>query len=184
MGTDESGVMRGRNLLAFLVLLVLPGVVSAQGNTYGMLTCGPAAEQNSAPPSDKFGPARATLQPACTWLEPLKIGGSSSKDAQKTSQAGVQEAKSQETAYVVHMANGDQVTLRFSGRSSLSGTGDSRSLEGTWTLANGTGALKGITGHGTYTGLPRAAGGTSYDIEGQSSLPANAPPVAQNRPPD
>lgn len=179
MGIEESGVLRARNLLAFLALLALPGIVSAQGKIYGTLTCQPAAEQRSAPAAGKLGPAPATPRTNCTWSEPLVIAGFSAKDAPQTGQ-------SQETAYLVHMSNGDQVTLRFSNGDSPRAAGASRTLQGTWTLADGTGALNGITGHGTYSGLPRAAGGTSYDIEGISELPASAPPVApqHNPPPD
>jgi hypothetical protein len=177
MRFDESGLIRTRNLVTCLVLLALPGIVSSQGKIYGTLACEPAAEQRSTTASDKFGSAAATLGSNCTWPEPLVIAGLSAKDAQNTGQSGVKAAENQATVYVVHMANGDQVTLRFSPVGPLN---SSRRLEGTWTFADGTGILKEITGHGTYTGLPRAAGGTSYDIEGTSDPPAaDVPPRAE-----
>lgn len=176
-------MMRARILLVFLGLLILPGIVSAQRKVYGTLTCADTTEQRRAPIPEKPGHILATMKQTCTWPEPVELGGSQTRDAQDTFESDIQGTHSDDSgSYIIHMTNGDQVTIKFSGTSALDASGATRTLTGTWTFAVGTGALKGITGNGTYNGLPRAAGGLTYDFEGQYLLPSDMAPAPPLQP--
>jgi len=179
-------MIRARTLLAFFTLLALPGIASAQRRIYGTLTCSnSAADEHRAPVAAKTGHVLTTMKQDCYWPEPMGLGEVQTRDAQDTFQSDVQGSHSDDTgSYLIHMVNGDQVTMKFTGTSAIDPSGETRALSGTWTFADGTGTLKGITGSGTYAGLPRAAGGLTYDFEGTYQLPSDivAPPPLQPTP--
>ena len=161
----------------------MPGGASAQIKIYGTLTCAETTEQRREPIAAKPGHTLWSMKQNCSWPEPLSIGNSQTGNSQNTFQSDIQGAHGDDSmTYVVHMSNGDQVNMKFSGTSVFDASGGIRSLTGTWVFSEGPGILKGVTGTGTYAGLPRAAGGLTYDIEGMYVLPSDVQQPAPLQP--
>jgi hypothetical protein len=191
------GLFRAGALLC--LLFGLGGIAAAQHNLYGTMTCtAMAAAPNPDPPparsGAKPGPAsqarpaqpQADPQQHCVWPEPILLMDIGSRDAQGTLHSQVTGTKSQDTGQLlIHMNNGEQVTMKLAGSSVLGTDGTLRSRQGNWTITDGTGVFKGIIGNGMYTGQPRASGGVTFDLQGAYQLPADMekPPAPLATPP-
>jgi hypothetical protein len=175
-------------LLAGLTVLALSGAASAQTRFYGTLQCDPQTG------GSRGAIANANVaQEKCIWSLPLQIGSEVAAGAQNSITSNRTGTVSKDTGTQTNrMTNSDEFVLNLTGTSVLDGGGQPRSRTGSWTVASGTGLLKGMTGSGTYTGNARAAGGMSYDLEGtyqlasaaQGTAPANTTPSSNTTTPD
>jgi hypothetical protein len=129
--------------------------------------------KSSAAKSNSSG-AMAVSQEKCSWTLPLQIGGNTIQNAENTINSNIAGNQSKDTGSLTsHTAGADQFILSLSGVTLWDANGMARSRQGVWTFTSATGMLKGITGSGTYSGLARAQGGMSYDVEGDYEVPTS-----------
>ena len=164
--------MKTRFLLTLAIVICLVSTATAQTKASGTLQCAKPDPMHMVEVGDKPGHAFVVSRLTCTWSKPMDIGGAQSKEGASTEAAEMTGNKS--TGNGVHwgtVASGDKYFVRYSGSGSYK-DGALVSGGGTWKYTGGTGALKGLTGKGTYKVTGAADGTSTAEIEGDWSLPA------------
>ena len=136
----------------------------------GTMQCG-KLERTAMEVGDAPGHALTIGKAACTWSEPLKMGGSRTTKGDSKVLSDVRGDVSVDHGYHVGtMANGDKYHVRFDGQTKTN-NGAVESQQGRWGFVGGTGKLEGLQGRGTYKSTGNADGGTTVEVEGEYRLP-------------
>ena len=159
-----------RRLICLLALTAAACVWSAsaiaQTKFSGTCAC-KADKQQMLPVGDRDGHALGVEQYKCDWTKPLDFGGDKTKDGVATHTADVQGQKNRfRGVHVVTTQSGDRISLPYQGTGETGKDGKEAHSKGTFTLASGTGKLKGATGKGTFS-CASTADGISCDVEGE-----------------
>jgi hypothetical protein len=164
--------------LALLFALSFALGAGAQRKVTGKQQCPKAEVIGTADAGDKAGHTLSLAKGTCTWGTPMEMAGGKSKDG--TSVAFVETTSTRATStgtYVGNMEDGDKFFVSFHDSAAVKG-GKTEAAKGTWSYADGTGKLKGITGKGTYTVMQNDDGTSVVDVEGDYAVPAAAPKAA------
>lgn len=164
--------MKARFLLILAMATCFVSMATAQTKASGTLQCAKPDTAQSIEVADHPGHAFLLSKLQCTWSKPMDIGGSPSKEGVSTEIGEMNGNKS--TGSGVHWgttASGDKYFVRYQGSATYK-DGAMVTIGGTWKYTGGTGALKGLTGKGTYKGTGNADGTSMAEVEGDWSLPA------------
>lgn len=131
-------------------------------------TCACKADKRQAlPVGDSDGHSLGLEQYKCDWPKPADFGGDKAKDGVATHTADVHVQKNRfRGVHVVTTQSGDKIFLPYQGAGETSKDGKDSHSKGTFTVAGGTGKLKGATGKGTFS-CASAGDGISCDVEGE-----------------
>lgn len=159
-----------RKLVYLLALTAAASVCSAgavaQTKFSGTCVC-KSDKQQMLPVGDRDGHSLGVEQLKCNWTKPVDFGGDKAKDGVATHTADVQGQKNRfRGVHVVTTESGDKVSLPYQGVGETSKDGKESHSKGTFTVAGGTGKLKGATGKGTFS-CASAGDGISCDVEGE-----------------
>jgi len=136
-------------------------------------SCGVATVRQTVVINDDRGHSISLGQRPCTWQPPVKIGELAGTEYVSYGVDDVQNGHSVDQGYAVGtMKNGDRYFLHYKGTATMNGDSPEH-LEGTWVFTGGTGSLKHLKGHGTYTAQPSSDGGMSFDVRGEYELSAD-----------
>lgn len=140
----------------------------------GTCECAKSDPQHMLPAGDRPDHSLGVESSKCSWSKPADIGGAKTKDGVATHVIEVIGDKIRfHGVHEVTMDSGDKVALPYQGRGVSKNKNETQS-QGTFTFAEGTGKLKGITGKGTFN--CKSAGpdaGVSCQVEGEYALPAH-----------
>ena len=163
--------MRTAVCIAFGLLALLPGDrAHAQTTLAGKLTCAKPDPNYSAPVGDRANHALSLIAQKCTWSHG-ELGGAQLKDEVDTFTSDVTDNLSRDRGYGVgSVASGDKYFVRLKGTTTLKGEAPVRG-QCTWAFTGGTGKLKGLTGTGTCTGTFSTDGTSSWEIQGDYTVP-------------
>jgi hypothetical protein len=147
-----------------LFIFSLASSVMAQTRLSATSVCQPASSHQTITIDDERRHSISIDQRTCRWTAPLPFGPSSSAEYIASGIDDVQVESSHDSGYAVgKTTSGDKYFIRYLGTANMKGGAPSH-LAGTWTFTGGTGALRGLTGHGTYSAEPTSAGGMSFRI--------------------
>lgn len=172
--------MKTRFLLILAMAICFVSTATAQTKASGTLQCSKSDPMHMVEVGDKPGHAMIVDKSTCSWSKPMDIGGMQAKDGSSTEMSEANGAKS--TGSGTHwgtVEGGDKYFVRFSGSATSTKEGNLEAATGTWKYAGGTGKLKGIAGKGTYKGKGNADGSTTWEIEGEYTMPAAKAPAAK-----
>jgi len=159
-----------RKLLCLLALTAAACVWSAGAiaQTKFSGTCACKSEKREVlAVGDRDGHSLAVEQYKCDWTKPADFGGDKTKDGVATHTADVQGQKNRfRGVHVVTTQGGDKVYLAYQGNGETTKDNKDSHSKGTFTVAGGTGKLKGAAGKGTFT-CASAGDGISCDVEGE-----------------
>lgn len=159
-----------RKLLYLLALTaaLCVGSVAAVAQTKFSGTCACKADKREVlPVGDRDGHSLGVEQLKCDWTKPVEFGGDKAKDGVATHTADVYGQKNHfRGVHVVTMQSGDKIYLPYQGAGETSKDGKEAHSKGTFSVAGGTGKLKGATGKGTFS-CASAGDGISCDVEGE-----------------
>jgi len=156
-------------------LVVAAGVgclwcVSAAAEKFtGTCTCAKSDPSHLLPAGDRPDHQLGVSAQKCTWTKPLDIGGDKTKDGVATHVIEITGKKSRfHGVHEVTLQSGDKVALPYQG-SGVS-TDNQETSKGTFSFAEGTGKLKGITGKGTFSCKSAGDDAGICDVEGEYEL--------------
>jgi hypothetical protein len=160
-----------RKLLYLFALTAAACMWSAGANAQvkfsGTCAC-KADKQQVLAVGDRDGHALGSEQYKCDWTKPADFGGDKTKDGVATHTVEAQGPKSRfRGVHVVTTQSGDKVYLPYQGAGETSKDGKESHSKGTFTVAGGTGKLKGATGKGTFTCTSTTADTSNCDVEGE-----------------
>jgi hypothetical protein len=131
--------------------------------------CGKADTEHLLPAGDRADHSLGVEASKCSWSKPLEINGDKTKDSVATDVVDISGSKFQmHGVHELTMQSGDKVALVYQGKGLSKDDHEARS-KGTFTFADGTGKLKGITGKGTFD-CKSAGEGVSCAVEGEYQL--------------
>jgi len=153
------------------LLALLPvGRAQAQMKLAGKMTCPKPDPNYAAPVGDRPAHTMSLAAQKCTWSQG-ELGGNRLKDEADTFTSDVTGNLSHDRGYGVgSLASGDKYFVRFKGTTTLKGEAPV-GAQCTWKFTGGTGKLKGLTGKGTCTGTFSTDGTSSWDIQGDYTIP-------------
>lgn len=155
--------------LLFLGILVAVSL-SAATKASGTAACKPDPAAPTPVAAGQPDHAYAIAKADCTWTG-FSLAGQQYKNGVSLSLGEISGGKNSYSGYhVATTTTGDTSVSRFQGSATIS-DGKTVSESVIWTLTDGTGKLKGITGKGTYKGTPNADGSMTYQVDGEYSLP-------------
>jgi hypothetical protein len=159
-----------RKVLYLLALTAAACVWSAgalaQTKFTGTCVC-KSDKQQMLPVGDREGHALGVEQLKCDWTKPFDLGGDKTKDGVATHTANVYGQKNHfRGVHVVTTQGGDKVYMPYEGTGETSKDGKESHSKGTFTVAGGTGKLKGATGKGTFS-CASAGDALSCDVRGE-----------------
>jgi hypothetical protein len=135
----------------------------------GTCTCGKSDPQHLLPAGDRPDHQLGVEALKCVWTKPADIGGDKTKDGVATHVVEVNGKRSRfHGVHEVTLQSGDKVALPYQGNGTTKDNNKTQS-KGTFSLTEGTGKLKGITGKGTFS-CKSAGDGLSCDVEGDYEL--------------
>jgi hypothetical protein len=103
----------------------------------------------------------------CDWTKPMELGGDKAREGLATNTTEVSGTKSRfRGVHVITLQSGDKVSFPYQGVGENSKDGKESHSKGTFTMSDGTGKLKGVTGKGTFS-CKSTADGLSCDVDGQ-----------------
>jgi hypothetical protein len=140
----------------------------AQGKVNSQWNCGKPTIAHSIDVGDHPGHAYAISQASCTASKG-EIEGVKEKEGLNTEFDDVREdAVRFHGEFIDSLANGDKVVATYSG----TGTPEKGQMQSTskWSLASGTGKLKGIKGEGTCKGKSNPDGSSTFECTGEYTL--------------
>ena len=157
--------------LVYLLALTAAGTVWSAGavaQTKFSGTCACKADKKEVlPVGDHDGHFLGVEQYKCDWTKPADFGGDKTKDGVATHTADVHGQKNHfHGVHVVTTQGGDKLYLPYQGAGETSKDGKDVHSKGTFSVAGGTGKLKGATGKGTFS-CATAGEGISCDVEGE-----------------
>jgi hypothetical protein len=160
--------MGSRTMLLGLCIAALITWASAQNKISGTAKCGKPDVQQKVDVPDHPGHAISVSQSKCTWTKPMEVAGIKSKEGVTTPLDDIHGDTAHSHGYYVDtMENGDKAFVSFQGSASMK----DNTSDGKWNYTGGTGKLKGIKGNGTYKGKGAEDGSTTFDVEGEYTLP-------------
>ena len=118
----------------------------------GQGTCGPPAAHNEIPVGDRPDHTFSITKTPCSWTRPFEIAGQRAAGGmavQSSERTGSRERF--RGHYLDAMSGGDTVHYEFQGTATLKDQ-QPESVAWSWTIVNGTGKLKGVSGQGTCKG--------------------------------
>jgi hypothetical protein len=158
------------SILFAAVILVCSTVATAQTAFSATSSCGTADVHQTIVIADEGQHSVSIDQRVCRWTAPLTLAGQTSTEYVASGVDDVQFDKSHDSGYTVGTtATGDKYFLRYDGTATLKNNVPVQ-LSGEWKFTGGTGKLKGLTGRGTYTAQPTAAGGMVFVIKGEYKI--------------
>jgi hypothetical protein len=159
-----------RSAFVCAVVVALPGAATAQTKISGTVHCAPPEVMHALPVDEATGHVYAISRGRCTWTKPVAIAGSNTKEDVFTSFDEIKgdEAKGHGDGQGT-LENGERINIRIEGKTRLV-DGLPQSGQGTWKFQGGTGALKTLTGAGSYTCVGGAEG-MSCEVSGEYALP-------------
>lgn len=167
---------RGVAMRSWVTLLTGTACISsaaAMADTFtGTCTCGGKSDPQHElmlPAGDRPDHQLGVEAYKCVWTKPLEIAGDKTKDGVATDVVDIKGIKV--TFHGVHevtLQSGDKIALSYQG----SGTSENKKnlSKGTFTIAEGTGKLKGIKGKGTFDCKPAGEDQVSCDVDGEYEL--------------
>lgn len=163
--------MRIKTMLAFLLVLALASVASAQTKISSVVHCGKPEVQHMIQVGDRPNHAFVIGQSKCSYTKAWEIAGLQSKEGMGTDFGEMTGNNSRVRGYYVEtFANGDKANYRYQGTGSLKdGAFQTGSVK--WELFGGTGKLKGIKGKGSCKGKGGTDGSVDWECEGEYQLP-------------
>ncbi len=131
--------------------------------------CGKADQEHYLPAGDRPDHNLGVAASKCSWSKPLELIGDTTKDSVATNLIDSSGSKFHiQGVHELTMQSGDKVALVYQGNGLSKDKQEDRSKR-TFTFANGTGKLKGITGKGTFD-CKSAGEGVSCAVEGEYQL--------------
>jgi hypothetical protein len=138
----------------------------AQTKFSGTCTCKTSQQQLLAV-GDRPEHSLGVEQYKCDWTKPIELGGDKAKDGVATNTTDVSGTKSRfRGVHVITMQSGDKVSFPYQGSGESSKDGKEAHSKGTFTVADGTGKLKGVSGKGTFS-CKSTADGLSCEVDGE-----------------
>ena len=164
-----------RTLLGVPALCVLVAAAMPQAQTAGsgkvdsQWKCAAPSPVHALPVGDAAGHAYVVQQAKCTATKG-EIAGVKEKDGTSTEfmEASGNEAKGH-GIFVETLANGDTITISYT-FTGMSSNDVLESGSNKWTVAGGTGKLKGMKGSGTCSGKGAGDGSAVFDCTGTYTL--------------
>jgi hypothetical protein len=140
--------------LPFLIAMTLFAAVPLWAQRVsGEGTCGKPEVDQEVPIGDRPDHSFSVSKNNCTWTKPFEIAG---EKAQGGTAVQMDERSGNTSRFRGHyldtMAGGDTVHYRYEGTTTFKDRTTPESVAWTWTIANGSGKLKGLTGKGTCKG--------------------------------
>jgi hypothetical protein len=159
-----------RTVVVLLAAAGLAPLAQAQTKISGTVQCAKPDKEFSIPVEGEAGHAYAISQGRCTWIKPMEIAGTKTKEDVLTNYDEVK-------GNVAHghgdgvgtLVSGDQFKVRLEGKTLLK-AGAPESSDGKWTFVGGTGAVKTVKGGGTYTCKGTPEGSMNCEVSGEYSL--------------
>ena len=144
-----------------------PAVALAATKISGTCVFGPI-ELHMVTVGDHEGHALGVSQSKCSWTKPIDFGGDKTKDGIATHTL---ESDGRASRYkgvlVATTVGGDRISFIYTGGGeSQKGIAGLPHEEGTFTLSDGTGKLKNVTGKGTFR-CTKSPEGNFCDIDGE-----------------
>ena len=161
--------MNTRTAVVSLATLALAPLVQAQTKVSGTVQCAKPDKEFSIPVEGEAGHAYAISHGKCTWIKPMEIAGSKTKEDVFTNYDEVKgDTATGHGDGVGTLVSGDQFRVRLEGKTVLK-DGAPLSSDGKWKFVGGTGALKNVKGGGPYTckGGPE---GMTCEVSGDYSV--------------
>lgn len=147
------------------LLLTVARTASGQSKFSGTQQCDKPEPEHTLPVGDRPDHALSVAKDRCTWARG-EIGGVRLTDEEDTILSDIGAGSAHERGYgVANLANGDKAFVRFEGTTVLKDQ-TPVSAKGTWSFTGGTGKLKGLKGHGTYTARWTPDGKSTFEIRG------------------
>ena len=154
---------------AFAVTLLFLGCSSAWGQTKssGTAACGKPSVQHAIPVGDRPDHSFSISQTKCNWTKPMTIQGVKNKEGMATQFDEISGNTSRYHGYWVDtMADGDKGYYTYKGTATLKNGMLVSVDDDRWTLAGGTGKLKGLKASGTCKGKGSPDGSATWECEG------------------
>ncbi len=159
--------MRMRILLAFLIVLSLATLATAQTKISGTVQCAKPDAHYAVEVGDRPNHSFMIEQFKCTWTKPMEIEGVQNKEGMGTDFHEISGNSSRfRGIYMDTMANGDKAQYRYEGTATLK-DGVPQSAEDKWKFVSGSGKLKAIKSHGTCKGAAGADGSVTWECVGE-----------------
>ena len=157
--------MKGRELFAGCLFLVIAATTGAQPKISGTMECNKPEPAYSIEVGDRPGHIMLLVIQACAWTGP-DIGGEKMNDHYVTGSLDVTATRTAASGTGVStMESGDKTFSTFHGTASVK-DGKREDKHGTWSFTGGTGKFKGLKGNGTAN----ADGTGTVEIEGEYEL--------------
>jgi hypothetical protein len=161
-----------RFAVLFVSALALTLSAFAQTKMSGSFDCDKADPMHMIPIPDREGYAFSISQHKCAWTKPVVMEGLEGTVFVNTVSYEMTGATVRTTAWGVTTYDGG-----VKGFTRSSGTSDRKALtsSGKWTIAGGTGKLRGFKGGGTYTCKMKsdeAGAGYTCEVAGEYTPPA------------
>ena len=163
--------MRIKSILMCGVLLALAGAAAAQTKFSGAQQCAKPDPAYTVPVGDRPDHVMSLSKDKCTWTSG-EMAGSRLKEDDDTIVSDISGNVSRDKGFFVSiLASGDKAFGHFEGPTTLKDKAPV-STAGTFSFTGGTGKLKGVKGKGTFTGKFSPDGTSTFQIEGEYTLPA------------
>lgn len=162
--------MSMRTAIVFLAVAALAPLAQAQTKVSGTVLCAKPDKEFSIPVEGEAGHAYAISHGTCTWIKPMEIAGTQTKQDVLTNYDEVMGNTAEGHGEGVGtLVSGDQFKVHLESKTVLK-DGAPLTSDGKWKFAGGTGALKTVKGGGSYTckGGPE---GMTCEVTGEYSLP-------------
>ena len=132
--------------------------------------CGKPESQHMLPAGDRPDHSLGVQALQCSWSKPLELGGEKTRDSVATELIEVSGARFHVRSGVheLTMQSGDKVALLYRGTGVSQSDRDAQ-VKGSFTIAHGTGKLKGIKGTGTFD-CKSAGDSASCEVVAEYSL--------------
>lgn len=174
-------MMKARILGVACFVFAFAGVVGAQTNISGTVTCAKPDTVSTLDVGDRSGHSMALNKGTCTWTKPMEIEGAKSKDDADVFFTEMTSSRITTTGSVVGtLDNGDKMFVSIHDSAPIK-DGKPGEGKGTFVLTGGTGKLKGIMGKGTYTMTYNADGTATAEVTGEYTMPAPKPMAAPKK---
>ena len=162
--------MKRNYSLALSVILAAATIAGAQVKVSGTSRCGKPDAQHMVEVGDAPNHSFSISQGKCAWTKPFDIDGVQNKEGLDTSFSESTGNRARVRGFFLDtMANGDKGHYRYEATGTLK-DGMFQTAEAKWTLAGGTGKLKGAKGKGTCKGKGESDGTVNWECEGELVL--------------
>jgi len=161
--------MSMRTAVVLLAAVASAPLAQAQTKISGTVQCAKPAQEFSIPVEGEAGHAYAISKGTCTWIKPMEIAGTKTKDDVLTNYDEIKGDTAQGHGDGVGtLVSGDQFRVRLDSKTILK-DGAPLSSDGKWKFVGGTGALKTVKGGGSYT-CKAGPEGMTCEVSGDYSV--------------